>query len=191
MKQIDLREGARRQHRAVALFAVVQCWLRDLDGLVFDRRDLERLLGLERFKRTRVEWMQEDFEEFFPYQKVFWMSNARDSLYSFYVSRSNLDGILPDGEMSDEIRIEGIPKNGPRLSLFKMWGQSYAEKVLALFEDSDLFSADAVNCDERLLHSYLALLAQGQISPRSLPSLRKSESAVEWEDSIQSYLDNL
>jgi hypothetical protein len=97
LKQIDLREGARRQHRAVALFAVVQCWLRDLDGLVFDRRDLERLLGLKRFKGTRVEWMREDFKEFFPYQEVFWMSNARDSFGSLYVSRRELDGFFQEG----------------------------------------------------------------------------------------------
>jgi len=57
MKQIDLREGARRQHRSIALFAVVQCWLRNLDGLVLDRQNLERLVGLERFKGTRVDWL--------------------------------------------------------------------------------------------------------------------------------------
>ena len=173
MKQIDVREGARRQHRAVALFAIIQCWLRNLDGLVFDRRDLERLLGLERFKGARVDWMREDFKEFFPHQEVFWMSNARDSFGSLYVSRRELEGVLPKGTMPDEKRIAGIPEDGPRLDLFRIWDRPDARKVLAAFKAAVPFFADAVNYDERLLHSYLALLAQGQISPNSLPPLRK------------------
>ena len=55
MKQIDVREGAKRQHRAISLFAVIQCWLKQLDGIALQRHHLERLLGLERFKKTRVE----------------------------------------------------------------------------------------------------------------------------------------
>jgi hypothetical protein len=159
----------------VALFAVVQCWLRDLDGLVFDRRDLERLLGLKRFKGTRVEWMREDFKEFFPSQEVFWMSNARDSFGSLYVSRRELDGVLPGGNMRDEKRIAGIPDDGPRLGLFMIWDRPDARKVLSAFKAAVPFFADFVNYDERLLHSYLALLAQGQISPRSLPPPRKGK----------------
>ena len=88
MKQIDVREGARRQHRAAALFAVIQCWLRNLDGLVLLRRDLERLLGLERFKGTRVEWLQEDLKDFFPHQSAFWTAGKENSLHSLFVSES-------------------------------------------------------------------------------------------------------
>jgi hypothetical protein len=42
MRQIDLRKGAKRQQRALALFAVIQCWLKA------------------------------DMKEFFPYQKPVW-----------------------------------------------------------------------------------------------------------------------
>lgn len=119
--------------------------------------------------------MQEDFKEFFPYQEVFWMSDARDSFGSLYISRRKLDGVLPKGDLLDEKRIAGIPKCGPRLALFKIWDRPNAQKVLAAFKAAVPFFADAVNYDERLLHSYLALLAQGQISPRSLPSLRERE----------------
>jgi len=71
MQQIDLREGARRQHRAISLFAVIQCWMGNLEGVVFRRRDLERLIGLERFKEKRMDWLQEDLRELFPYQLEF------------------------------------------------------------------------------------------------------------------------
>ena len=46
MKQIEVREGARRQHRAIALYAALQCWLRQLDGVAIERVDLERLKTL-------------------------------------------------------------------------------------------------------------------------------------------------
>jgi len=77
--------------------------------------------------------------------------------------------------MTDEKRIASIPKDGPRLALFRMWDRPNAQKVLAAFQAAVPFFADAVNYDERLLHSYLALLAQGQISPHSLPSLSEGD----------------
>ncbi|GHD60414.1 hypothetical protein [Jeongeupia chitinilytica] len=171
MKQIDIREGARRQHRTAALFAVIQCWLRDLDGLVFNRNHLERLLGLERFKTTRIEWLQEDLKEFFPHQEVFWITGKENSFHSLFISRIPLKGSLPTGTMTTEKRITGIPKGGPRISIFKMWAKPNAEKILPAFQAAAPFFADAANYDERLLSSYLALLSSGQTSPLSLPPL--------------------
>lgn len=66
MKQIDVEEGAKRQHRTVALFCVIQCWVRGLDGVILNRSDIERLVGIERFKETRIDWITRDFAEFFP-----------------------------------------------------------------------------------------------------------------------------
>jgi hypothetical protein len=172
MKQIDLREGARRQHRTAALFAVIQCWLRKLDGLALSRRHLERLLGLERFKGTRVDWLLEDLKEFFPYQETYWLTGKQKSLGSLIVSREELAGFLPKGSMTTEDRIAGIPSHGPKIAMFKMWPQPDEKKVLNIFAAAIPFFADAANYDERLLSSYLALLAQGQISPKALPELK-------------------
>lgn len=70
MTQNIIREHARRQHRMIGLYAVVQCWQRKLDSLFFKRVDLERLLGLERFKRERVEWLREDLKPFSLPEKI-------------------------------------------------------------------------------------------------------------------------
>ncbi|HYE35961.1 hypothetical protein [Methylocaldum sp.] len=172
MKQIDLREGARRQHRTAALFAVIQCWLLSLDGLAFSRQHLQRLIGLERFKGTRVDWLREDLSEFFPYQEVYWFTGKQNSLGSLFVSRRELKPYLPVGSMSDKERIKNIRPNGPRIAMFKMWARPDEEKVLKTFKAAVPFFADAANYDERLLSAYLALLAQGQISPKSLPELK-------------------
>jgi hypothetical protein len=109
-----LRDGAKRQHRTVALFAVLQCWMRNLDGIVFDRRHLERLPGLERFKGRRVAWLKADFKEF--------------SLFKRFITP--LKGVLPDGEMLDSRRIEQIPEGGPRMALFQIWPRPTALRTL-------------------------------------------------------------
>jgi hypothetical protein len=183
VKQIDSREGAKRQHRAVALFAVLQCWIRDLDGIVFDRPDLERLLGLERFRGGRVALIKADFKEFFPFQEVYY-TKKQSSFGSLYLSRRELKGAVPPGWMSDRDRIAQIPNNEPRLAMFQMWPRATALRDKAEWENGEGFEAaipffaDFVNCDERFLASYLALLSQGQISPRSLPWLVDASSVT-------------
>jgi len=170
MKQIDVREGARRQHRTVALFAVVQCWLRGLDGVAFRRKDLERLLGLDRFKLTRVEWLKSDLQDFFPHQRVYWATGKRNSLSSLIVCRHPISRILPSGAMKAETRLSRVKEGGPKLGMFQLWAVP-GRHLNAAFEGFLPFFADRANFDERLLSSFLALLAQGQISPRTLPTL--------------------
>lgn len=150
MKQIDIREGARRQHISISLFCVIQCWIRNLDGITLSREDLERLLGLERFKQKRLEWLVEDLSEFFPNHKIF--KYADDSFAYLTVSRFPIDDNL-------------------RRNRFDMWERPKASELAELYEGFLPFFDDYVNYDERLLSSYLALLSQGQISPRSISSL--------------------
>jgi hypothetical protein len=176
MKQINLREGARRQHRSISLFAVIQCWLRNLDGVAFQRAHLERLLGLERFKRTRVKWLEEDLKEFFPHQKTYWLTGKNNSLSSLFVARVPIISHLPRGSMTTAKRIAGIPAEGPRIALFELWRSSQPTSTVKIFESVVPFFADSANYDERFLSAYLALLAQGQISPQSLPSLKPGKS---------------
>lgn len=169
MKQIDLREGARRQHRTIALFAVVQCWTRSLDGLVFQRSHLERLIGLERFRDTRVRWLQEDLAEFFPHQQKFVYRN--DSLGSLYVARRPLENMLPRGKMHDTERIAGTAAGGPKLDLFWLWPTPKPDEedgLEYLFDFLGPVFKDSVNRDERLAATCLGLLAQGLIGPKEL-----------------------
>lgn len=172
MKQITLREGARRQHRTIAVFAVIQCWLRNLDGIAFQRPQLERLLGLDRFKRTRVDWLKEDLREFFPHVKIYRYAGKEYSLASVIVARVEIKSHLPKGTMTTEQRIKGVTKDGPSLGLFELWALPTLAQQIKPFEGLMPFFADAANYDERFLSSYLSLLVQGQISPHSLPPLK-------------------
>ncbi|MFH1371920.1 MAG: hypothetical protein ABII09_11640 [Planctomycetota bacterium] len=159
MKQIDLREGARRQHRSISLFCVIQCWLHGWDGIQISRDVLERLIGLERFKYIRLVWMSEDFKEFFPYQEPDYQQNHYTSFFSVKISR------LPF-------------EKKPQIGKFQIWNHPDDENIAKLYEGFMPFFADAANYDERLLASYLSLLTQGQISPQLIPPV-KEENVVE------------
>lgn len=172
---IDLREGARRQHRAVALFAAIQCWLRGLDGVVFERESLERLLGLDRFKKTRISQMEEDFKEYFPFAIVIWKADKRDtdgnlnSFASFWVCKKEIKP-FPGGRMSMQKRLAAMGADAPKLASFKIWQKTTAFEIGKASEAIRPFLADSINMDESLLTSYLLLLSHGQISPQSIPS---------------------
>ena len=169
MKQIDLREGARRQHRTIALFAVVQCWTRGLDGLVFQRLHLERLIGIQRFRDTRVRWLLEDLAEFFPHQQK--LVSGTESFASLFVSRSPLSGYLPTGEMRDKDRIARVAVGGPKLGIFWLWPTPKPDEedgLDYLFDFLGPVFKDSVNRDERMAATCLGLLAQGLIGPKEL-----------------------
>lgn len=168
MKQVDVREGARRQHRVVSLFAVIQCWLGGVDGVGFERSQLERLLGLAKFKAARVDWLKEDFKEFFPYWEVYWRSDREDSLSSIVVARKPINEFLPSGTMTLAKRIAGMLGGSPKIAKFQLWPKP-DRNLTELFEGLLPFFADRANFDERFLSAYLGLLAQGQISPRRVP----------------------
>jgi hypothetical protein len=171
MKQIDLREGARRQHRTVALFAVIQCWIRSLDGVCFQRDHLERLVGVERFKGTRIDWLRRDLKDAFPYQQLL-IFRGTSKFASYYVSRVEFPPHVFDGkEMQDEDRIKKIEAAGLKIGIFALWPAPHTWEEERLKDGFEAFLpvlAGAANYDERLMVSYLGLLFQGQLSPREL-----------------------
>lgn len=175
MKQIDLREGARRQHRVVALYAVLQCWVKRLDGIIIDRAHLERLLGLKRFKDTRMEWIKEDFLEYFRFVTLYKYTHAENSLGSLYVSMKQMEGVIPTGEMKDSVRLAGIPAGGPKFEMFQIWPSPDKQGTLQAFSASAPLFAAAANYDEHILTAYFAMLVNGQTSLKQLfPKQNKS-----------------
>jgi hypothetical protein len=167
------REVARREHRAIILFAVIQCWTRNLDGVYITRNHLERLLRLDRFKRKRVEWLVEDALGFFPFSDIAWKTNQFDpdgklnSLETIFLSRVSLSD-LPGGIMSNDDRVSALPNNGPKMAGFEMWPYSEDCDDLYRFEGQCKFYADRSNVEMRLITSFLAALSQGRVSPTNL-----------------------
>ncbi len=88
----------------------MQCWLRGLDGLVFERDDLERLLGLGQFKSKRIELILDDF----PYHEVLLAADKRDvkgdpnSFDCLWVSRKRFIEAAFNGEATTSFRFKHI-----------------------------------------------------------------------------------
>ncbi len=168
MEDAALRESARRQHRAVLLFAVIQSWLRGWDGLVIDRSPLERLLGLKRFKQARIQWFEEDAAEFFTDHRTFWSDTPSNSFKSIIVSRKSLAWIDSLNVDSPDFETNVLdPMHG--LGALQIWNNS--EKLQKHLMGLAPIFANSSNFDERFLCSYLALLAQGHISPKDHPPI--------------------
>jgi hypothetical protein len=58
---------------------------------------------------------------------------------------------------------------GTPMGLFGMWAPEDTKKAAESFKSAVPFFADFANLDERLMTSCLALLSQGQVSPKRLP----------------------
>ena len=115
----DNRELARYQHRKLSLFCAIQCWTNGWDGIRVSRDQLKQLLALERFRSIRVEWMEEDFRELFPYQR----KCKYRRFPSFELSRRAFEEqtvigecIIPERSISDNI--DTLYEQFPRSLLF-------------------------------------------------------------------------
>jgi hypothetical protein len=94
--------------------------------------------------------MNEDFSEFFPCQQNVYDPGPPECFWSIRLSRVPFD------------------KN-PNVGMFEMWQQPSPNGCSDLHDILRPFFPHVGNCDERLLSSYISLLAQGQLSPRSIP----------------------
>lgn len=141
------RDACRRQHRVIGNYLAVEAWSRGLDCIVLDRADLEKLLGLRRFKSTRVAWMQEDLAPWFPHQQPYYRGRALSSIASLFLSRVPIERHLPAGAMTDDNRIARMGASAPRTAKFSQGRRRIP--------------------DEAAIVSRLAVLAAGLDVPKS------------------------
>lgn len=148
------QEACQRQHRVLGHFLAVQSWLRGLDCVVLVRHDLEVFLGLERFKKTRVNWLLEDLEPRFPHKQAYYSSASPSSLHSLFLARVPINIWLSDDSMTTEERIESMSVDAPK---------------------TDLFLSRHVKSHRRLKETdvvkYLAILDSGLSMPTALSSV--------------------
>jgi hypothetical protein len=147
------RESCRRQHRVLGHFLAVQAWLRGLDCIVLERRELETFLGLRRFKSERVKWLRADLKPWFPFQEPYYKSGAESSLHSLFLARVEIQPWLPDGSMTTAKRIQQMPEGAPNTEMFSNWKLGFKAPT-----ESDMVR-------------YLAILDSGLASPEPLSNV--------------------
>jgi hypothetical protein len=167
MPQPKEREFARRQHRSLGLFLMVQCWVKQTDGLILKRVHLERLISLERFRGERMKWLKTDLKEFFPYQQPLY-SGTPETLSKFLVSRVPFDQYSTEQISNPRKQVDPSTNGLRQIALCSLWPRVTSKTLEAATRP---FFADVINYDERALSAYLMLLAQGQIRVGTIPLL--------------------
>nr|MCU0238402.1 hypothetical protein [Pyrinomonadaceae bacterium] len=99
------RDNSRRQHRSVALYLVVQCWLRGTQKIRIKKKELRELLNLARIEEERENWIKEDFGEFFFYIENEYVQYTQEPCYIFSRSKGK-DKILDYEEASSEFELQ-------------------------------------------------------------------------------------
>ena len=64
------RDSCRRSHRILGAYLALWAWRKGTDGVVLDRDQSFRYLGLEAMREQRLQWLKEDIADFFPHQEV-------------------------------------------------------------------------------------------------------------------------
>jgi hypothetical protein len=119
MKNEDFyREACRRKHRVLGHYLAIQAWLRKLDCIVLQRRELEHFLGLERFKSTRVTWLINDLKPWFPFHVSYYLSNSPSSIHTLFLSLIDMVTHLPKGTMTTDQRISRLAPDAPKTEKF-------------------------------------------------------------------------
>lgn len=152
------RDSCRRQHRVIGNFLAMQAWLLGVDCIVLTRSDMEKFLGLERFKSTRVKWLLEDLRPWFPYQEDYYKSASPSSIHSLFLSRVPIALHLPKGSMTTRQRISRMKTDAPPTKLF---GDA----------------PSGIMHDETAIISQLAQLASGLIAPPKRRIIKKRKTA--------------
>jgi hypothetical protein len=169
MKNQREEERKRRQDRIIALYAVLQAWLRNLDGIVCTHSDISRLTGLQSIQHGRIDKMVKNMKVFFPYSKEFW--TGPHSFLALFISRKPFADYLIKDELDLQKQVSKLSDEGLRLGFLQLWNKRLSEEVRRSLKDTLPLFTDLISNDEKLLAAYLALLAQGQISPKSIPPL--------------------
>lgn len=161
MDQIETREGARRQHRCIAMFCALYCWNHDKKAVFVQKDYLLRFLGLERLREKRMDWLKEDVGGYFPY--VFRRQIKSENKDSIIFSR------IPESELVENKVLAIYLKP----SIFNL--ADYKEEIIfdggveavRIIEKSLPFLTSIDNLHEFSVLNTLTLLANGSIDPKS------------------------
>ena len=154
------REACQKEHRLIGHYLAVQAWVRGLDCIVLVRHDLEALLGLKRFRSTRIQWLSDDLKPWFPFQHKYYNSNALSSINTIYLSRVDMDSFLPKGSMTTAKRLREMPESSPKTERFTIGSAK-----------RDVPTREEIVSTLAFLNA--GLLDPGSIKPKDVPKRRK------------------
>ena len=172
-------------NRKIGLYALLQCWANNTDGIVIHHHHLKRFYQVDATRRTRLVTLIEDIGVYFPHCKIladyrvnFRRHETDMSHATIWASRVSFDDVLPEGRMTTADRIAKMKDKVPSFCLFEMW---HTQKSNELSLINPLWSGIS-NPDEAILSNYLIGLGMGRVSHDSVPPFKQSIKRVKPED---------
>ena len=156
MNQVEIREGARRQHRGLGMFCALYCWNHDKKAVVVQKEVLLRYLGLERMKEKRFEWICEDISAYFPH--IFQKTTSVDMLVFSKIPESDISASKNDV-------IQFTPKVLNLAAYNSLCILDGGDKTQDFIDESMPFLSEVNNLHEYAITNTLTMLACGVISP--------------------------
>jgi len=151
-KNLQWEAKLRCQHRRISLFALIQCWLKEVDGLVLTHSDLAAILQLTRIEETHIDQLVDNMREFFPFCVPIWSPRPK-TLRACFVSRRPIRTILGKQGSSIPKQIEALKQEGIPFETFTIWTRDQSRTPLTA------------------LKTHLDALAQGDIA--NIPPMEK------------------
>lgn len=149
---MEAREIARQQHRKIALYCIVYCWLKNIDSIRVGSGTPYSLTNISRIEGSRENFLIEDFKEFFQYVEI-----MRDEKEIFdYPLLSRNERPSKSFEEIDYLKIKDYLDIST--SVTKLFGEDWR---------------GGSNANELYMSCYLILLSQGKISPKEIVNFKK------------------
>jgi len=107
MKTKPYDEHYRRRHRIVGHYLVIQAWLRGLDCIVLNRRDIQAFLSITDIHKDRIKQFVADIAPWFSFHKPCY-DKGSGTLSFLFLSGVDIDSYLPSGPMPVDQRIAKV-----------------------------------------------------------------------------------
>ncbi|HZH29807.1 MAG TPA: hypothetical protein VEY11_03515 [Pyrinomonadaceae bacterium] len=105
MKTKPYDEYYRIQHRIVGHYLAIHAWLRELDCVVLDRKEIQAFLNIRNTGEDRTKQFTKDIEPWFKFNKPYYRKGSKTYVRSLFLSRIDISLSLPHGLMSTDDRI--------------------------------------------------------------------------------------
>lgn len=105
MKTKPYDELYRRQHRVVGHYLALQAWLRGVDCVVLDRKDIQALFHITNTGEDRIKQFRADIAPWFRVFRPFYPKSSRTLIRSLFLSRVGLNADVLKGLMTTDQRI--------------------------------------------------------------------------------------
>ena len=132
-RNIHWEAKLRREHRLIALYALIQCWVKDADGLVLTHSDLIKILNIKRLEWSHIRQFAKNVNDFFPFVVPVWF-DPNKQVVACFISRRPMKGISQNQRLNITQQISALKKQGVNIASFTVWKLEDSKPPLAVLK---------------------------------------------------------